>query len=251
MVLQNLLDTLMKDNTISSWNIRGEGEMTHVNIRFTNNKMADDNVNIAYKKIPPSRQTRDQKRMSEWKHVSQQQVLHNDDKCSVSKGSDNIKDEAMTNRDQGLSIQSKGTSHDQTSTTSKNRRDSPTIRATAQVTNPSITPKGQAPASAVQPNHFSDQHSRPSTSHVNSMVPVNSNVDNDDITDFDDFEVCRGCTSVLDQEDPSQMLYQCLVCEDYFICAACKELNHHGEHKGTLIKLTKNQYQRIIDMSHY
>ena len=125
MVLQNLLDTLMTDNTVSSWNIRGEGEMTHVNIRFTNNKMADDNVNITYKKIPPSRQTRDQKRKSEWKHVNQQQGLCNDDKQSTQKGPCNVKDKSMPNIGQKRSTQNKGTSHVQESTMASHRRDYP------------------------------------------------------------------------------------------------------------------------------
>ena len=70
-VLQNMLDTLMLDNTIASWNIRGDDDITHVNIRFSG-KMAGDQQNITYRKAPPSRVARDRSRLNENKSNDRQ-----------------------------------------------------------------------------------------------------------------------------------------------------------------------------------
>ena len=73
-ILKDMLDTLLMDNAIVSWNIRGDNDMTNLNIRFANN-MAD-NMDIAYKKVSQSRIKRDNKRQSEWKATKEQLVAH-------------------------------------------------------------------------------------------------------------------------------------------------------------------------------
>ena len=70
-MLKNMLITLLADNSISSWNIRGVENFNQVTIRFHNDNMAATD-NISYRKAPPSRQARDNRRQSEWKPKNQE-----------------------------------------------------------------------------------------------------------------------------------------------------------------------------------
>ena len=95
-ILQSLIDTLLKDSPISSWNIRSEGTVTNLNIRFSNDNM-DTIDNVTYRKSPPSRVARDKKR-----------YMDRDNYTSSVLGSDNIHQSIMTQTDFEENINSQG-----------------------------------------------------------------------------------------------------------------------------------------------
>ena len=69
MMLEKLLDTLMKDTEIYSWNMKGADGYTHVNLKF---KMADhghQGMNLIYKRKPKSQTYRDHRRSDKWKDL--------------------------------------------------------------------------------------------------------------------------------------------------------------------------------------
>ena len=106
-LLATMMDTLMKNGPITSWNIWGDDDQTQLIIRFSANNMADI-TNVKYKKVNPGQQTRDRRRQEQYMSAIPNALEPLDD---VDKQLPNV--ETNTN-----SMLSQGTSHISSSTVS-------------------------------------------------------------------------------------------------------------------------------------
>ena len=64
-MLKNMIETLLAENQVTSWNIRGGTEFVQLSIRFTTDMAAKED--ITYRKVPPSRRLRETRRQHKWK----------------------------------------------------------------------------------------------------------------------------------------------------------------------------------------
>ena len=105
-ILNTMLDTLLAENIVISWNIRGEKDYTQLSIRFGNGKEGAVN-DIAYRKAPPSRVTRDKQRQYNWKmgnmHCDDSNNKIQDDLNKQYRHTENNDIGNQTEVDQGLS----------------------------------------------------------------------------------------------------------------------------------------------------
>ena len=62
-MLESLLDSLLKDNTLTSWTIQGKDKWTTVNIRFAMADMTGEHRDLKYKKCTLSQQKREANRL--------------------------------------------------------------------------------------------------------------------------------------------------------------------------------------------
>ena len=62
LVLENSLDMLLKENVLSSWQIRSGDQYTQVTMRFSNTAILPTDKDIVYRRAPPSQIARDRKR---------------------------------------------------------------------------------------------------------------------------------------------------------------------------------------------
>ena len=219
-VLQNMIDSLMKDNVILSWNIRGEEDTTHVNIRFSTTKMAD---NVTYKKAPPSRIARDRKRLTERIGKNGQSDNNDSDVEMIS----SPQDHRSTTRPHHF--------QNKPSEPAKNTEDSPKPTNIVPTPNPQ-----QAKSLPVTTLNYQQRYmnGRQGT-HVNKPLVSKQKQDRSDI--------CYGCELVFEDEESIGHLYQCIACGDVFLCQNCKSKDIHNEHQRSIIHVTRRQYFALKD----
>ena len=69
-ILEDTVNNILKSSRLSSWNIRGEGTMLQLSIRFNMDAMGDTNTDsmpsVTYRKVSPSQEKRNKDRAVEW-----------------------------------------------------------------------------------------------------------------------------------------------------------------------------------------
>ena len=238
-ILKNMIDTLLVDNAIVSWNIRGDDSMTNLNIRFTNN-MAD-NMDIAYKKVSQSRITRDNKRQREWKATKEQHNTH----TLMDMGNGDEIEQLQTKPLHGNSVKDQGTSPCDTDSSKQYLQ--PIQGKEPCIANPSNMSKGQHIATSPKGNKTkADQRDQCNMREVNNMDKVTKH--NDEATgNIGLHEQCRGCGLMINGNESVDEVYQCLYCKDYFLCPGCKASNCHFDHSNTLVLMTMDEYNEATD----
>ena len=68
-ILENILDVLLKDTDLTSWYMKSESDFTQLTVRFRNMAATDgqSQTDCKYKKMTPSQMTRDKSRCAIWK----------------------------------------------------------------------------------------------------------------------------------------------------------------------------------------
>ena len=76
-VLENSLNTILDDLSVSSWNMKGDDGSMQVWIRFrtdVDTQTALNNTNITYRKVPPSQVNRNRDRASNWQNKQTEKI---------------------------------------------------------------------------------------------------------------------------------------------------------------------------------
>ena len=255
-VLKDMLNKLLEDTTIVSWNIRGEQNLTMVSIRFSD-KMAAD-MDISYKKVPQSRFRRDLKRKQEWqdrrKGITgnvQSDLCVDETKTDTNKSNKGFEDPPLNKGTSQLSLS------DKSSTEVNHSKPTETTNPSQYRNQQDVLCLKNAGTQYVSCENVNSGQDNPPIKEVPQTAAVTTigseKVNNDDNVDNNEeqdeyyaHEICRGCETLIN-EDNFDTLFQCMYCEDFFLCSSCKETYHHADHP--FVELNMKQYQTVIDLS--
>ncbi len=246
-ILVVMLENILNDHALSSWQFKGGPLYTQLTIRFTQGDMADDIEDTKYRRISPSQQHRDKMRVQKFLNEKDHDTCQSKEYYK----SENIHDSSMTTANScedalpaidSLTVSNKTTADENVT---DERVNESTIAAAADggFSHPVETLVGQV-----------DQYI--STSHVNTATEqerggikdvcctpdVNTGSKqqrggikdtdgkNNNSSDSDEEFSCDGCGCMMSGA-PGTKWFRCTECGDLDICETCHHNNFHTEHK--------------------
>ena len=268
-VLKTLLDTLITENGLVSWQIYGKDQWTQVSLRFGITDIASEATNIKYKKVSPSQQKRDLQRAQENRTIK------------VYKEEQEIVSVADQSHDEAAKFENAPTLHDQhvgstiqdnTSTTSPashsklaealNHIDLATSQGVLDCKPEEGSVSSEEDLGGICddcgdhllltaniwykctlcPDHDTCDtwYERDAHKHHSSQMQMFKEPDNPQ----DGY--CNACGAQFCPQDPQSKVFNCQQCEDYAMCPNCFKRNLHLHHKQYLKQIDIQSYLSII-----
>ena len=200
-VLKNLLDTLIRQNGLVSWQIYGKDQWTQVSLRFGMSDIAGEATNMKYKKVSPSQQKRDIQRA----YNSRTNKVHQEEHEIIS-----VADSTLH---QASPFENIPTIHDQhvASPIPNNTATTPDVSHSnvAEVSNPSELTQNQV------------------------QVTLDSKPAEDSMSTEEDLGgICDDCGDHLLLTE--NIWYKCTQCPDHDTCDTCYERDAHKYHSSQM-----------------
>ena len=220
-VLETTLDSLLKNNLLSSWIMRGGDEFIQLSIRFSNTAIAADMGEVKYRRASQSRLARDRLRAGYMHQSCSNDQTENGSNVSTTQTQDNVN---FDNKTSNKEVQLGGSTvaHDQQVAKEDNPFTSSRAKpASGQACGGSIA-SGGVDTVFPQSNSYGD-----GVKNTSSEI-CDTGSDSDD--DGDGLCPCDGC-GVTISGDKGSIWARCTACDDADFCYECFEKDIHSQHK--------------------
>ena len=240
--LENLINTILKDNGVQSWQMKGFSGYTHVILKFKMDDSTSQSADFTYKRKPKLQAMRDRKRADKWNTPSHDFThIHDEQRKILDDNSEGeMRDfDCVTGNQQGCNqdTDSKHVNHNSTAALPKAGYD-PGLEHGS----PSICEKGLADQqSAIIYSGSADIEKSPGVNNniteLSADGDLRSGIDRDesDDTEYEQEEEeltqCKEChVAIRGKSDTKWMT--CTICRDYHMCNTCWAGGKHQHHQS-------------------
>ena len=215
-----MLDNLLQNNTLLSWNIRGYDSYTQVSLRFSDELPVGD---MSYRKSPPSRIKRDNERKVTWE-AKTGHTTDESDGIDESKPKDSNNSIAISQGTSGTDMVSPCTEVDINNTILPDTKPLKNVGKSQSVGNIATSTDLDSfiktiNTPAVKPADAAGSTSSP---HQGGMHVDHNIVIGDTVCDL-----CKKSIS-------TKQWFRCTTCGDFDVCQLCNKRGHHSEHTSQL-----------------
>lgn len=225
LVLEITLDTLLTNNALSSWQIKGGPKFSQVTIRFSAMAAAPSNTEVQYRRAPPSRIARDRQRAFARSDttVQYQQEEH------IDRDSNNGEEE---------STQMPANIREQANIATMDNSSPPVLAACQPSAAADDNMNGQSGMTergvTVSLNNIDMSGDSVKSEYADIQETSITNDGDSDSSEGGTFS-CDGCGGMM-SGDSGMVWYRCTECDDVDICTDCFLRNVHGHHKRHIHK---------------
>ncbi len=231
-VLVVMLENILDDHMLSSWQFRGGPLYTQLTIRFTHGEVADDMNEVKYRRIPPSQILRDKIHVKAFSDKKEQYISkHSENNHNVpAKSSNPITQQLddILNVDNGsFSVSNKTTANENVTERCLHKFNI----AAAEADDFSRPTYYQAEGIADQGDqHLTMPGVKSDEEQERDGIKDSTVHTEDDLSSDDEVFSCDGCGCMM-SGSPGTKWYRCTECVDLDICESChkKRLPHRAQ----------------------
>ena len=253
-MLEQMMNSILVDNNVQSWQIKGYDGHTHVILKFKMVDMEDQGKNIVYKRKPKSQTLRDYGRANAWRT---QNIMKTDgymgenEMIEIQQSPCDIDNTETAHENQ--QVQHQGVSHDLLITTETCDHIAQPNSQTDMLSNPN-TNMGNTPVDQESINTLNSDLNRVSVSSVHSantssetgsevnegadsVTGGNMSLNHDFISKYGELLQCDECHVPIPELSGIEWM-RCTHCTDVNLCNACwssgkHKVHHHQMHSYT------------------